>query len=98
MSHARAAPLARLLDANPRIDEHGRLAFDCPFHGVHPTWGQCAIAIPLHPAPGGWSIEHADDFARTTVSPSIKVTGRTIECFWHGFIRSGRFEHCGDSR
>lgn len=87
------------VDANPRIDQRsGRLCFDCPFHGVHPEWGQCTIEIPLLPDPHGWGVENRDDYARITILPSIKVTSVAAQCFWHGFIRNGRFEHCPDSR
>lgn len=99
MTTLREKPLDRLVDANPRLSQGGQwLRFDCPFHGVHQEWGQCEIAIPLKPEPNGWDVENRDDFTCITVSPSIKVTGRATGCYWHGFVRGGRFEHCGDSR
>ena len=33
-----------------------------------------------------------------TLSPSIRRLGGADGCEWHGFIRGGRFETCGDAR
>lgn len=38
------------------------------------------------------------DFATLTISPSIRVLGGPRYCEWHGFIRNGLFEHCGDAK
>lgn len=93
----RPVPLVRLVEAKPSID-NGWLRFECPFHGVHPDWGQCEIRIPLAPEPNGWSVTDRDDFERISVWPSIKVTNVASECFWHGYITNGAFVHCDDAR
>jgi hypothetical protein len=97
VTHLRPHPLERLVDAKPRL-ENGFLSFECPFHGVHPEWGQCVVSIPIKPTANGWDISGAESMETLTVSPSIKKTAVASECFWHGFVRNGRFEHCGDSR
>lgn len=97
MSHLRPAPLTRLSQANPRISGN-RLHFDCPFHSVHPEWGQCDLSVPLVPEEHGWNVTDRDDFEKITLTPSIKVTSEAAQCFWHGFITAGSFVHCGDSR
>jgi len=37
-------------------------------------------------------------FGTVTLSPSIRILGGDDGCEWHGFIRAGRFETCGDAR
>ena len=94
----RQTPLASLADANPILHldgpEKGWLSFDCPFHE-----GCTRIEVPtflVGEAGGdrGW-IRNGDDLAAMTLTPSLKRGGR---CQWHGFVKNGRFEHCGDSR
>lgn len=106
----RAKPLERLIDANPswisfRVKDRGIVAFgfDCPIHDHR-------LSVPLaKPLDGGepcrdWFPSGAvwdhdmEDFASMTCSPSIHVLGEPDDCEWHGFIRAGRFETCGDSR
>jgi hypothetical protein len=89
----RAQPLARLVDANPEIID-GVLIFDCP---VHNECSRVQVRIRAHPnAQEPWQVE-GDTFADMTLSPSIAVR-YPRECGWHGFVRSGRFETCGDLR
>lgn len=103
----RAQPLERLVDANPRWvpvwgdpAKRGVLVeFDCPIHE------ECQLHVPLaNPLGGGppfrgeplWQRE-GETFETLTLSPSVRMVGREGECRWHGFIRNGRFETCGDS-
>lgn len=77
------------------------ILFDCPIHedcrvGVHfanPLDGEGPVEFQR----GGWrrSGETAEDL---TLEPSILVLGGPRGCEWHGFIRSGNFENCGDSK
>lgn len=85
-----------------RPDRRGvMIVFDCPIHE------DCNIGVQITPAlDGGGPLESGQKaWARTgdtvetlTLSPSIRVLGGADGCEWHGFIRNGRFEHCGDSR
>jgi len=108
MKPQRAKRLERLVDAHPKLEHGGTwLSFDCPIHLNDATeemspeervhhW--CRVAIPLrggHEKP--WD-HTGDSFETITVSPSIARRGGAGGCEWHGFIRNGRFEHCGDSR
>lgn len=82
------------------------LFFDCPIHA------DCWVAVRFaNPLDGGGTFMHPDepaatpawqrtgeDFATLTLSPSIRVLGGADGCEWHGFIRGGKFEHCGDSK
>lgn len=108
MKPLRAQPLERLVEANPKLEHNGTwLSFDCPIHHNDHTpemapievarhW--CRIAIPLRPPDvQGWD-HNGQPFESLTVSPSIAQRGGPDGCEWHGFIRDGRFEHCGDSR
>lgn len=79
------------------------LDFDCPIHEG------CRLGVPVDPPlDGGPAMPHLmagkawrrtgdEDFDTVTLSPSIKILGGDGECRWHGFIRAGRFETCGDS-
>lgn len=91
------------------FDKPGRrkqvgFAFDCPIHEG------CRISVPLlKPLDGGppikdwfpsgalW-VHDVADFNIITIAPSIHVLGEPDGCEWHGFIRCGVFESCGDSR
>lgn len=108
----RAAPLKRLVDAEPAWvnEERGKpkrlvgVTFDCP---IHPD---CRIGVPFkNPVTGGpppkWTGLNGTQWQRTgetfealTLSPSIHIMGEPDDCEWHGFIRAGCFETCGDSR
>lgn len=76
------------------------LMFECPIHE------ECLCSVPVDPPldggpmlePRGWKRTGGEDFGTVTLSPSIRVLGGADGCEWHGFIRSGRFETCGDSR
>ena len=74
----------------------------------------CVHMIPVNPPPDGsppvtegitWRRTGAsEEFETLSLSPSIAM-GRSQpdrpdfhHCKWHGFIRNGRFEHCGDAR
>lgn len=76
------------------------LSFDCPIHADCRVWG-----LPVDPLDGGpphdrraWSRTGGEDFDTVTLSPSIRIEGGPDGCEWHGFIRCGRFETCGDAR
>lgn len=108
----RAQPLERLVDANPVWVDTGpgntrspnrrgvQLSFDCPIHE------DCRIGVPVDPPldngpsfePRGWKRTGGEDFGTVTLSPSIRRLGGGNGCRWHGFIRGGRFETCGDAR
>lgn len=99
----RAKPLERLVDADPHWVDHGDwrgvlLLFECPIHEG------CYLGIPVDPALDGqpppqgekaWARTGGEDFGTVTLSPSIRILS---DCRWHGFIRAGRFETCGDAR
>ncbi len=58
---------------------------------------------PKSPKPLGWGARACwervgESFATMTLSPSIRVLGGPDNCEWHGFIRSGLFETCPDSK
>lgn len=106
MRPLRAQRLERLVDADPSFytDHAGTrtglgLTFDCPIHE------NCFLAVPFaNPLDGGpaeprktWQRD-GDTFESLTLSPSIRILGGDEGCEWHGFIRSGLFETCGDSR
>jgi len=110
----RVKDLVRLIDANPKWVDYGyekgkpmrrkvAISFDCPIHE------NCRIAVPLkNPLDGGPPItswfpsgavwHHVGEFADMTISPSIHVLGEPDDCEWHGFVKDGRFETCGDSK
>lgn len=77
------------------------VSFACPIHE-----GYCRVYVPFtNPIDGGpapdpritWE-RQGETFETLTLTPSIKVLGGSEGCEWHGFIRAGRFETCGDSR
>lgn len=75
------------------------LSFRCPIHD------DCEIGVPVDPPldggprpERGWKRTGGEAFDSVTLSPSIRVLGGPDGCEWHGFIRAGRFETCGDSR
>lgn len=75
--------------------------FCCP---IHPDcWVQVQFNNALDggamfdPSAPAWD-RTGDSFETMTLAPSIRVVGGPNGCEWHGFIRAGRFEHCGDSR
>lgn len=85
----------KLADLHPELvlDTEDQLWFDCP--------GGCGdrIGIPLKPSrSGGWDNTDIDDFSKTTLSPSIGYNPIGEHHHWHGWIRSGEIEHCGDSK
>lgn len=92
----------RELNPNAGPDRSGLgVVFDCPIHD------DCWISVPFaNPLDGAGAFESnvkgwhriGDTFENLTLSPSIKVLGGKDGCEWHGFIRDGRFEHCGDSQ
>ncbi len=109
----RARPLERLADADPAwVDSSGgrrgvMLQFECPIHESDAHGDTCRIAVPLDPpldggAPieRGWRRSGGEDFDSVTLAPSIRRLGESdgTGCRWHGFVRGGRFETCGDSR
>lgn len=110
MKPERAQRLERLVDADPHwtggVEGRDRavLIFECPIHGDHylsvplrnPLDG--GPPVPWFPSGATWQLVGAPDFATLTLEPSIHVLGGENDCEWHGFIRNGRFEHCGDSR
>lgn len=78
------------------------ILFACPIHG-----DECLVAVSVDPPLDGgpptagekaWKRTGSEDFATVTLSPSIRVLGGPTGCEWHGFIRNGLFEHCGDAR
>jgi hypothetical protein len=84
------------------------LMFDCP---IHEDCHVCVYVDPpldggkaIEPFAGGegrgrsWARTGGESFDGVTLSPSIRVLGGPDGCEWHGFIRAGRFETCGDSR
>lgn len=104
----RTQHLDRLVDADPCwVDSGSRcgvlLDFDCPIHE------DCRLGVPIDPPIDGgpampdlmagkaWR-RSGDGFDMVTLSPSIHILGGADGCEWHGFIRGGRFETCGDSR
>lgn len=80
------------------------LSFDCPIHE------DCRLGVPVDPpldqggpmphlmAGKAWKRTGGDAFDEVTLAPSIRILGGPDGCEWHGFIRGGRFETCGDSR
>lgn len=77
------------------------LMFMCPIHE------DCWVGIPFknaidgggphEPERASWQ-RTGETFDVLTLSPSIRVLGGADGCEWHGFIRNGRFETCGDAR
>ena len=114
MKPRREKPLERLIDADPswwvpRDGDRTRkigIIFDCPIHE------HCSVGVPFSNPIGGGSGEpmHSskalwertgEDFDTLTISPSIHVLGEVNGpdgCQWHGYVRNGRFETCGDSQ
>lgn len=90
MTAQRARPLGRLTEADPKWFDHV-LTFECPVHE------DCRrVQVPTKPgSANGWD-RSGESFETLTLAPSIKVL-RPEECGWHGFVRNGRFETCGDS-
>lgn len=99
----RPKPLERLDD--PEADAHfvtsedgeiTGLIFRCPIHEDCPGYLGPNFALGRGPV---WHRD-GDDLASITVAPSIRVGAGDPDspCHWHGFIRNGRFEHCGDAR
>lgn len=112
MKPRRAQPLERLVDADPVwVDGSANgperrgtgIIFNCPIHDEDCFAGvQFANPIdggPPHDADGAptWR-RTGETFETLTLSPSIRRLGGADGCEWHGFIRDGRFETCGDSR
>ncbi len=104
MTKRRAEPLRHLVDADPHWVDYGErrgvlLQFECPIHDG------CHLGVPVDPALDGgpppegrgWK-RTGDTFETLTLSPSIRILGGANGCRWHGFIRGGRFETCGDAR
>lgn len=107
MKPRRDKPLERLVDADPAwmdgTDRRGiGVQFNCPIHE------HCCGGVQFtNPVDGGsprdangrprWH-RTGDTFETLTLSPSIRRLGGPDGCEWHGFIRDGRFETCGDSR
>lgn len=40
---------------------------------------------------GNWSIKHADDETKVTVTPSIHCKKKDGKTCWHGWLRNGEF-------
>lgn len=84
------------------------LMFNCPIHDDCPRCVPVDPPLdggqPIEPFAGGegrarsWARTGGEDFDTVTLSPSIRCLGGPDGCEWHGFIRAGRFETCGDSR
>jgi Family of unknown function (DUF6527) len=96
MTVAKHAPIVGTPLANPPdfdltdppgaffIDEDGaKLTFICPC-------GKCYITLPLNG--GGWTWDGNREYP--TISPSIR---RMDRCHWHGYLKAGVWEPCGDS-
>lgn len=92
-------------DGSPVPERRGvALGFNCPIHE------DCYVCVPVDPPLDGagampdlmagkaWKRTGGEDFDTVTLSPSIRILGGPDGCEWHGFIRGGRFETCGDSR
>jgi len=107
MKPRRLKDLVFLSEADPElVSMDGRqgigFSFDCPIHD------NCRLAVPfLRPLDGGppasWlngkqAWDHFGDLPNITVSPSIHILGGEDSCQWHGFIRGGKFDTCGDSQ
>lgn len=111
MKPRREKPIESLVDAEPvwvdgSAGEERKgtgIIFNCPIHDEYCFTGvQFANPIdggPPHDADGTprWH-RTGDTFETLTLSPSIRRLGGADGCEWHGFIRDGRFETCGDSR
>lgn len=92
----------RALNPNAGPDRKGLgVIFMCPIHE------ECWVSVPFKVAlDGGAPVDPArvawdragDTFEGLTLSPSIRILGGPNGCEWHGFIKAGRFETCGDSR
>ncbi len=74
---------------------------ECPIHE------DCHVGVAFSNAlDGGGPLEAGrplwqrtgESFETLTLSPSIRVLGGAGRCEWHGFIKNGAFETCGDSR
>lgn len=87
-------------------NRHGiGVQFDCPIHEdclcyvpfTNPLDGGAPVDFrpPAAPPSATWG-RSGETFETLTLAPSIRRLGP--ECFWHGFIRGGRFETCGDAR
>lgn len=77
------------------------LVFECPIHE------DCNIGVQFSNPIGGGDAEETgrpawrrtgETIEKLTLSPSIRVNGGATGCEWHGFIKNGMFEHCGDAR
>lgn len=103
MRPRRNSPIVRLVDADPTwVGRKGRkglgLHCRCPIH--EDCWVYVPFSNPLDgeaPSGHGW-LRSGETFKTLTLSPSIRRQGGDDGCEWHGFIRSGRFETCGDSQ
>lgn len=83
------------------------LSFDCPIHDEGRGLARrCRLYVPVDPPldggpvfdERGWKRSGGEAFDEVTLSPSIRMLGGEDGCRWHGFIRGGRFETCGDAR
>lgn len=113
MKPRRAKPLERLVDADPVWvdgsvsdgERHGTgIIFNCPIHDE--CFANVQFSNPLDGSPSHdnngrceptWH-RTGETFETLTLSPSIRRLGGPDGCEWHGFIRGGRFETCGDAR
>lgn len=90
---------------NPKLaalpDRRGLgVLFMCPIHE------DCHVGVAFaNPIDGFPPMENTktwqrdgDTFETLTLSPSIKVLGGEGGCQWHGFIKAGLLQTCGDSR
>lgn len=94
MNVLRAQPIERLVDAHPLYMACSeRLAFDCPIH-EDCAGGRIEIPTSTTESAGTWG-RTGTTFETLSITPSIRRRGA---CGWHGFIRDGRFETCGDSQ
>jgi len=114
MKPMREKPLERLIEAEPMFySSPGRpgvklgMIFQCPIHSNEGD-NICHVGVQFeNPSDGGKPEEpeaptwlwNGEDFEKLSLAPSIRVMGSAPgQCRWHGFIRDGRFEHCGDAR
>lgn len=109
MRQLRAKPLELLVDAAPEWVRRSNgvivgLTFDCPLHAeCSHIGGPSRIGVTfLNPIgsdvrnPHGWQ-RTGESFEAISIAPSIRVMDHEL-CGWHGYVRDGRFETCGDSR
>jgi hypothetical protein len=88
-------------DGSPVPERHGvGLLCDCPCGCGSRLYVPFANPLdggpPLEPDRSRW-LRDGDTFEAVTLSPSIRRIPHDGSCGWHGYIRSGGIETCGDS-